>query len=79
MKYDKIYTHASRTVEIHMVYELRKFMVFGEIVYKFIFIIWFRKTLLQKEKENQKKKNVTEEEVKKRTEKRKIGRKERRQ
>lgn len=52
MKYDKIYTYASRTVEIHMVYELRKFMVFGEIVYKFIFIIWFRKTLLQKEKEN---------------------------
>lgn len=78
MKYDKNIPMPLGLLKFRRLYELRKFMAFGEILYKFIFIIQFRKTFLQKERENQEKKNVPEEEVKKRTQKREIGRKERR-
>lgn len=78
MKHDKNTPMHLGLLKFRWLYELRKFMAFGEILYTFIFIIQFRKMFLQKERENQEKKNVPEEEVKKRTQKREIGSKERR-
>ena len=52
MKYDKNISMPLGLLKFRWLYELRKFMTFGEILYKFIFIIQFRKTFLQKEREN---------------------------
>lgn len=52
MKHDKNTPMHLGLLKFRWLYELRKFMAFGEILYKFIFIIQFRKMFLQKEREN---------------------------